>query len=114
MLWQKLYQTLSRVLKSLKTECRDPLRSSFLLMVDVVKKKNYVYQYKIDEDNALLDTLENVCYEYKLVARHEEGCIIKSKAKYYTKEYKLMARHDEGCIIKSKAKYYTKGDAQLT
>ncbi|KAG5059611.1 hypothetical protein JHK87_000640 [Glycine soja] len=38
-------------------------------------EENYVYQYIIDEANLLLDTLEKVCYEYKLVASLDGGCI---------------------------------------
>ena len=59
--------------------------------VDAVDTQNYVYHYSVIEGSALIDTLEKISYEYKLVATA-----------------------DGGCIVKSTSKYYTKGDAQLT
>ncbi|KAL5178993.1 Major allergen Pru av 1 [Glycine soja] len=52
---------------------------------DVVEEENYISQYTIDECSVLLDTLEKVCYEYKLVASLDGGYIIKSTIKDYTK-----------------------------
>lgn len=59
--------------------------------VDVVDVENYVYHYTVIEGGVLSETVEKVCYEYKLVPNSDGGCIIK-------------------CTVK----YYTKGDAQLT
>ncbi|CAJ1963308.1 unnamed protein product [Sphenostylis stenocarpa] len=75
-----------KVLKSLETEGLDPSRTSFLVMVDVVEEENYVYHYTVDEGSVLPETLEKVCYEYKLVASPGGGCIIKCTIKYYTKD----------------------------
>ncbi|KAH1264516.1 Major allergen Pru av 1 [Glycine max] len=52
---------------------------------DVVEEENYISQYTIDECSVLLDTLEKVCYEYKLVASLDGVYIIKSTIKDYTK-----------------------------
>ncbi|KAH1238288.1 Major allergen Pru av 1 [Glycine max] len=56
-----------------------------IILVDMVDKENYMYLYTTNEGNVLLDTLEKVCYEYKLVASPVGGHIIKSIVKYYTK-----------------------------
>ncbi|WVZ21717.1 hypothetical protein V8G54_009039 [Vigna mungo] len=53
--------------------------------VDVVDEENYVYHYTVDEGSVISETLEKVCYEYKLEANPKGGCMIKCTIKYYTK-----------------------------
>ncbi|XP_061344847.1 major strawberry allergen Fra a 1.07-like [Gastrolobium bilobum] len=59
--------------------------------VDALDVENYVYNYSVVEGSALSESLEKICYEYKLVPSP-----------------------DGGTVVKSATKYYTKGDAQLT
>jgi len=61
--------------------------------VDVVDEENYVYHYTVDEGSVISETLEKVCYEYKLEPNLDD---------------------EGGCMIKCRIKYHTKGDAQLT
>lgn len=53
--------------------------------VDVVDEENYVYHYTVDEGSVISETLEKVCYEYKLVEKAEGGCMIKCTVKYHTR-----------------------------
>ncbi|KAK7329502.1 hypothetical protein VNO77_23672 [Canavalia gladiata] len=53
--------------------------------VDLVDEENYAYHYTVVEGSVLLEPLEKVSYEFKLVGNPDGGCIIKSMEKHYTK-----------------------------
>lgn len=53
--------------------------------VDAFDAENYVYNYSIIEGRALVEPVEKISYEYKLVPSPDGGCIVKSTSKYYTK-----------------------------
>ncbi|KEH32321.1 Nodulin-13 [Medicago truncatula] len=54
--------------------------------IDMVDRENCAYTYSVYEGIALSDQpLEKIVFEFKLVPTPEEGCIVKSTTKYYTK-----------------------------
>lgn len=53
--------------------------------VDSVDKENFAYCYTIIEGDALMDTLESISYETKLVASPDGGSICKNVSKYHVK-----------------------------
>ena len=53
--------------------------------IDSLDKENFTYCYTIIEGDALMDTLESIYYEVKLVASPDGGSICKNISKYHTK-----------------------------
>ncbi|GKU85382.1 hypothetical protein SLEP1_g61 [Rubroshorea leprosula] len=52
--------------------------------IDGIDKENFTYSYSVIEGDALMNTLEKICYETKFVAAPDGGSICKSSSKYYT------------------------------
>ena len=52
--------------------------------VDGIDKENFSYSYSVVEGDALMNTLEKICYETKFVPAPGGGTICKSTSKYYT------------------------------
>ncbi|OMO58380.1 hypothetical protein COLO4_03599 [Corchorus olitorius] len=52
--------------------------------VETLDKDNFTYCYSVIEGDALMNTLEKITYETKLLASPEGGSICKSTSKYYT------------------------------
>ncbi|KAA8527413.1 hypothetical protein F0562_034872 [Nyssa sinensis] len=53
--------------------------------VDAIDKENFTYSYSIIEGDALMDILESISYEIKIVASPDGGSICKNTSKYHTK-----------------------------
>ncbi|GKU85379.1 hypothetical protein SLEP1_g58 [Rubroshorea leprosula] len=51
--------------------------------IDGVDKENFTYSYSVVEGDALMNTLEKICYETKFMAAADGGSICKSSSKYY-------------------------------
>ncbi|RVW99215.1 Major allergen Pru ar 1 [Vitis vinifera] len=65
-----------------------PLSSQFNYVkhwIDSLDKENFTYCYTIIEGDALMDNLESIYYEVKLVASPDGGSICKNISKYHTK-----------------------------
>ncbi|XP_062104319.1 major allergen Pru av 1-like [Humulus lupulus] len=52
--------------------------------VESVDQDNLSHSYTLIEGDALIDKLEKICYENKLVASLDGGCIVRTISKYYT------------------------------
>ena len=52
---------------------------------DVLDPENFTYSFSVIEGDALIDKLENVSTETKIVASPDGGSILKSTSKYHTK-----------------------------
>ena len=53
--------------------------------IEGIDKENFTYSYSVIEVDALMDTLEKISYEIKLMPSPNGGSICKSTCKYHTK-----------------------------
>ncbi|KAM3736578.1 hypothetical protein ACB098_10G174200 [Castanea mollissima] len=54
--------------------------------IDAINKENFTYNYSVIEGGPLLDKIEKISCETKLVATPNGGSIFKSTNKYYAKD----------------------------
>ena len=53
--------------------------------IEGIDKENFTYSYSVIEGDALMDTLEKISYEIKLMPSPNGRSICKSACKYHTK-----------------------------
>jgi hypothetical protein len=63
--------------------------------IDAIDHENYVCSYTLIKGDVIGDKVEKVCYEMKLEATEDGGCVIKVESEYHIKGDDVELNEDE-------------------